>query len=222
MKNISVLIVMFFAVTLASCFQVVEEIDLNGDGSGHMVLTLNLSESKTKIASVLKMKTFNGRAIPSQSEIVSRIKKTAETIGETPGISNVKTHTDFNNYIAEISFRFKDVSQVNAVSKRLFTEYKIKIANAAVYNYNKTDKVFSRKYIHNAETKKAYNTLNATDKAVFENADYTCIYRFASPVASQSNTTAKISKSGKAVMQQTTMLSVIHARTNLSNTIKLK
>lgn len=213
---------MLFAVALTSCFQVVEEINLNSDGSGQMVITLNLSESKTKVASVLKMKTVNGRSVPSQSEILRRIKQTAESVKKIPGISNVKTNADFTNYIAEISFQFKDVANINEASKKIFAEYEIKVANAAVYNYNKSSKVFSRTYTHSAETKRAYNKLNATDKSVFENADYTSIYRFASPVASQSNASSKVSKSGKAVMQQTTMLSVIHAKTNLSNTIKLK
>lgn len=205
-----------------SCFQVIEEIDLLENGSGKMTITLNLSQSKAKVASILKMKTVNGRAVPSETEIKSKVNKAAQTIRQINGISNVKTSTDFSNYIAVISFNFADISNLNSVSKKIFSEYDIKAANAATYTYNRAGKVFSKKYIHSPETRKAYNGLSAADKQIFENATYTSIYRFRNTVGSQSNAVAKVSKSGKAVMQQSSVLNIIHAKTNLSNTIKLK
>lgn len=216
------LFLVLICILFSSCFQVIEEIDLLQNGTGKMTITLNLSQSKAKVASILKMKTVNGRAVPSEAAIKNKVNKAAQTIRQINGISNVKTSTDFNNYIAVISFDFADVSNLNSVSKKIFSEYDIKAANAASYSYNKSNKVFSKKYIHSAETRKAYNALSNADKKVFENATYTSIYRFGNTVGSQSNSAAKVSKSGKAVMQQNTVLSIINAQTNLSNTIKLK
>ena len=222
MNKYYLIILIVICVLFTSCFQVIEEIDLQQNGSGKMTITLNMSQSKAKVASSLKMKTINGRTIPSESEIKSKLNKVAQTIKQIKGISNVKTSTNFSDYIAVISFNFTDISYLNAVSKKIFAEYNIKVANAPTYSYNKNIKVFSKKYIHTQETKKAYSALSKADKQVFDNAIYTSIYRFANTVNSQSNTAAKISKSGKAVMLQNSVLSIINAQTNLSNTIELK
>lgn len=215
------IILLFVCISLSSCFQVLEEINLGNDGSGTMSITLNLSESKTKVASILSMKTFNGRKVPTKEEIRQSVDKIADDLKKTSGISNVKKSVDFTNYIVVISFKFNNLTAVNSFSEKILKVYKINVANAAQYTYSKASKTFSKTYRSHPETKKSYEKLNQTDKSVFENAEYTSIYRFASTVKNQTNKKAKLSVSGKAIMQKTSVQDILHTQVNISNTIQL-
>ncbi len=220
-----ILLYFFFAIaflSLSSCFETVEEINLNADGSGKMLLTFNGSQSKAKIASLMKLKSVNGHRVPSISEIKSELAQTVVQLKAIPCISNVKTSTDFESYIISISFDFKDVSQVNTAFSKILTGYKIPTYNAASYSYNKASKTFSKTYSLNPNTKKQYNDLKAEDKDIFKTAQYTSVYRFANTVKSQTNTKAKLSASKKAVMQQTPILGIINAAASINNTIYLQ
>ena len=68
-----------------SCFEIVETVFLNTDGSGNFQLVLNLSKSKTKINSLIKMKTVNGHDIPSKEEIKDKIADIEKTATKTAG-----------------------------------------------------------------------------------------------------------------------------------------
>jgi len=46
-------------LSLSSCFEIVEEITMNDDGSGNILMTLNFSRSKSKIKSILLMDSIN-------------------------------------------------------------------------------------------------------------------------------------------------------------------
>lgn len=54
------LLSIFILLCFSSCFQVIEEINLTKAGSGTVNLTLNLSASKTKVASVMLMDSIQG------------------------------------------------------------------------------------------------------------------------------------------------------------------
>lgn len=54
---------------LSSCFEVIEEIALKNDGTGDVVLTINLSQSKTKVASVMLLDSVQGYKVPSKQKI---------------------------------------------------------------------------------------------------------------------------------------------------------
>ncbi|RQO30995.1 hypothetical protein DBR32_09820 [Taibaiella sp. KBW10] len=216
------LAVIICCITFSSCFETVEEINLNADGSGRMILTLNVSQSKAKVASLMKLKTVNGHKIPSQQEIVAELNQTAIALRATPGISNVKTTSDFSNYIITVSFDFKEVANINAASGKIMQQYKVPTYNFATYSYNKSTKTFAKSYQLNAETKKQFQQMKAEDKEVFKNALYTSVYRFATPVKSLSNKEAKISGSQKSVMFRTAITNIFNYGTSINNAINLQ
>lgn len=221
-KILHLLMVVACCITFSSCFETVEEINLNADGSGKMILTLNVSQSKAKVASLMKLKTVNGHKIPTQQEIVAELNKTAAALRGMQGISNVKTTSDFNNYIITVSFDFKDVSNVNAASARVMQQYQVPANNFATYSYNKTTKTFNKSYQLSADTKRQYQQLKPEDKEVFKNALYTSVYRFATPVKAVSNKDAKISGSQKSVMFRTAITNIFNYGTSINNTINLQ
>ena len=206
---------------LSSCFEVIEEISIKNDGTGDVVLTINLSQSKTKVASVMLLDSIQGYKVPSKQKIQQELNEAVAYLKKSEGISNVKSTSDFNNYIATISFSFKDVSNINNITKNILAQQKIKATNTSSYTFNKTTKTFSRKYQAIGTTKTEFNKLKAKDKAVFNGATYTSIYRFESAVTSSTNPASNLSKSKKAVMLKSSIMDLINGKINVSNSIQL-
>lgn len=206
---------------LSSCFEVIEEIAMKNDGTGDVVLTINLSQSKTKVASVMLLDSVQGYKVPSKQKIQQELNEAVAYLKKSEGISNVKSTSDFNNYIATISFSFKDVSNINNITKNILAKQKIKATNTSSYTYNKATKIFSRKYQAVGTAKTAFNKLKAKDKAVFNGATYTSIYRFESAVTSSTNPASNVSKSKKAVMLKSSIMDLINGKINVSNSIQL-
>ncbi|WP_316827659.1 hypothetical protein [Pedobacter miscanthi] len=205
----------------SSCFEVIEEISMKNDGTGDVVLTINLSQSKTKVASVMLLDSVQGYKVPSRQKIQQELNEAVAYLKKSEGISNVKSSSDFNNYIATISFSFKDVSNINNITKNILAQQKIKATNTSSYSYNKATKTFSRKYQPVGTAKTEFNKLKAKDKAVFNGATYTSIYRFESLVTSSINPASNVSKSKKAVMLKSSIMDLINGKINVSNTIQL-
>jgi len=220
-KLYKLLFFIFLLPLLSSCFEVVEEISMRNDGTGDVVLTINLSQSKTKVASVMLLDSVQGYKVPSKQKIQQELSEAVAYLKKSEGISNVKSTADFNNYIATISFTFKDVSNINNITKNILAKQKIKATNTSSYSFNKATKVFSRKYQPVSTAKAEFNKLKSKDKAVFNGATYTSIYRFESTVISTGNPSSNISKSKKAVMLRSSIMDLINGKTNVSNQIQL-
>ncbi|RKR14871.1 hypothetical protein CLV91_0952 [Maribacter vaceletii] len=216
---------LFICISLCtSCFEILEEITLNKDGSGTVMVTLNMSKSKTKLASLMLLDSINGYKIPSEDEIDESFKDILYHLEKTPGISNIKKTKDFDNYIFTISCDFKNVDNVNAIFKELIKKQnKNNYTNFTTTNlsYNPSENVFNRHFTYDDAIKKSFNTLKNEDRKVFDNASYTCIYRFQDKVKSVSNTNAKIAPNKGAVFLKIDALSLILGEKNVENKIQL-
>lgn len=206
---------------LSSCFEIIEEINMNADGSGTMTITVNLSQSKTKLASIMLMDSINGYKVPKKPAIQKEINEAVAKLKAMPGISNVKSTTDFNNYIASISFSFKEVSNVNTISRKILEDQKIKTTNISTYNYNKATGTFVRDYKYYPSAKSEFHKLKKEDREIFKTATYTNICRFPLPIAKHNNQLAKISKSQKAVMQRSSIMDLINGSVTVADQIQL-
>ena len=214
-------LIILFYTTLSACFQVIEDVTVQSDGSGTMTLTANLSQSRTKLASVLLLDSVNGYKVPSQKDIQGKLAELANTLSEIPGISQVTHQVNFDTFIAVIKFRFEKVSDLNTVMATAFKELKVPSGNSNAYTYNPQKGVFERDYTYMPKAKEAFDKLKAADQAIFENAIYTSIYRFQKPVRAITNQDAKRSGSQKAVMLQTPIMGLIQGTQSLSNQIQL-
>jgi hypothetical protein len=203
-----------------SCFEIIEQIFVKADGSGNFQLMVNLSKSKTKLNSIMKMKTVNGHDVPSKSEIENKIAAIEKAVSKTVGISNVKTNIDFDNYIATISCNFTKVNQLNTVIKNIHEKENIAgKAPEKTYNYDATTKSFTRLYPFSL--KNEYNKMSNADKEIFSTANYTAIYKFEETVTTTSNKEAKVSPSKKAVMLKLNALDIITDKKSIENKITL-
>lgn len=207
-------------IFLTSCFDIIDKINLKNDGSGEYTLILNASKSKTRLESISKMDSFNGRKIPKKSEIENKINEAARIFKSTPGISNVKTSYDFENYIIKLSCNFKKIENINAGLEQLKTNKIIgKAIPTQLYSNNISEKLFSRNKVNTFKTD--YNALTKTDKEVFNNAKYTSVIQFESPLKSQTNTSYTVAPSKKAVKIEGNVLDFILQRKSIQNTIRL-
>jgi len=220
-KHKTLLLLLCLPFLFSSCFEIIEEISMNADGSGAMTLTLNLSQSRNKVASVLMMDSVNGYKVPSRTKIKQEMDEAVARLRKMPGISNVKSSLDFNNYIGSISFSFREVGNINNITREILEAQKIITNSISTYSYNKAAATFNRDYKYYTGAKTEYNKLKKEDRDIFKTATYTGIYRFPVPVARQSNTKARISKSGKAVMQQCSVMDLINGGASVATQIQL-
>lgn len=214
-------VLIFIPFLFSSCFEIIEEITMRPDGSGDMTITVNLSQSKTKVASILMMDSINGYKVPSKQTIQKEINAAVANLKKMPGISNVKSTTDFTGYIGTISFSFKEVSNINNVSRSILEAQKIKATNISTYSYNKATGTFGRDYKYYNTAKAEYNKLKKEDRDIFKTATYTSIYRFPFAITKRSNPLANISKSQKAIMQKCGIMDLINGKVSVSNQIQL-
>jgi hypothetical protein len=208
-------------LVFASCFQIIEDVTLRKDGSGIAVFTANLSQSKTKLASIMLLDSVNGYKVPSRTDIRNQLVKLEGELKKINGISNITHSVDFDKFIATIRFSFTDVDKLNSISNSIFEEMKISPANQSSYGYRSDTRTFSRIYMHEPKAKLEFNKMKEADKEIFKSATYTSIYRFDRQVISQSNTAAKLATSKKAVMLQSAVLDLINGENNITNHIKL-
>jgi hypothetical protein len=186
-----------------------------------MTVTLNLSQSKTKVASMLLLDSINGYKVPSKKTIQQNLQEAVVSLRKTPGISAVSQRLDFDNYIASISFSFSNVADLNTVNTLVYEKLKIKPAGESSYSYQPAKHLFVRNYQYSLKAKQAYQKLKNQDKEVFKNATYTSIYKFESPILFQTNKNTKVSGSKKAVMLRANILDLINGNKNISNQIQL-
>lgn len=212
----------FISMSLSSCFDIVEEINMKSDGSGAIVGTLNMSKSRTKVSSLMKLDKIDGFKIPNQAEIRKQVTTLVQLLKNTKGISNVKYKLDFTNYIASISCDFQDVNALNAYTATLAKHFKSNLNTYSSYSYNSSNKTFVRSYKHNPEAKKEFDKLKPENQKSFDQAFYTSIYRFQQPVLKQSNALGKVSTNKQAVMIKVPIPTLINGKANLANTIVIK
>lgn len=201
-----------------SCFEVIEEVQMNDDGSGHFNFVINFSQSKTKINSILKMEKINGYTIPSKEEIKSEVQKIAALAENTTGISNVATKVDLTNYIVAIDLDFQKISNLNAAFLKLKKSKKLDPSfNTDYFSFANKQFIRSQK----VPIKSFYDKLEKADKEVFRTAQYTSVYKFEATIKSFSNSKATPSKSKKAIKLNSSIMNVINGNEKIENTITL-
>lgn len=203
-----------------SCFEFIEEISFNKDGSGSAMLTINLSKSKTKIASIMLLDSVNGYKVPSKKTIKKELDKIVQKIKVTKGIHHVKSTLNFDEYIVAVSCDFDTVEALNTVLKAFSSKRDaLAMQKHKHFKYDKTTQTFVRS--HHFNIGKAFQSTKIKDRKVFKTATYTGVYRFESTVKSCTNQQAKISKNKKAVMLRVTAQDIISNKQTIKNKIQL-
>lgn len=203
---------------LTSCFDILDKVNVKADGTGEYTIILNASKSKTRLASISKMETINGKKVPKKADIENKINEAAKIFKGTPGISNVKTFMDFDNYIIKLSCNFKKIENINAGLEKLKAQNILgKMIPTQIYSQNLEKKTLTRNKVNTFKTD--YEKMSKADKEVFNDARYTSIMQFESTVKSQTNNAYVLSPNKKALKLEADILDLIFQRKQIQNTI---
>lgn len=220
MKIFKYLFLFCICTSLTSCFDIIDKISLRADGSGEYAVILNASKSKTRLQSISKMETINGKKVPKKSEIESKVNQASNVFKSVPGISNVKTSLDFDNFIIKLSCNFKKIENINAGLEQLKAKNIIgKTVPTQLYKQNVAEKTFIRNKI--GSYKNEYDKLSKADKEVFSDATYTSILQFENVIKSQTNNSYTVSPNKKAIKLNGNILDFILQKKQIQNTISL-
>jgi len=219
MKNFLKLLMLFFPfLLLTSCFDILDKVNVKADGTGEYTIILNASKSKTRLTSISKMETINGKKVPKKAEIENKINEAARIFKGTPGISNVKTSMDFDNYIIKLSCNFKKIENINAGLEQLKAKNILgKMIPTQIYSQNLEKKTLIRNKVNTF--KADYDKLGKADKEIFNNARYTSVMQFENSVKSQTNSAYLLAPNKKAVKLEVDILDLIFQKKQLQNTI---
>lgn len=213
----SLLIVLLFT----SCFEFIEEVTFNKDGSGSTILTLNLSKSKSKIASIMLLDSINGYKVPSETLVREKVNELVAKVKKVKGVRNVNTTLNFEEYIITLSCDFDNVDVLNTVIANFSSKKDAMIINKHKhFKFNEKEKTFIRSHHFNFEKEIAKAKME--DRKILKNASYTSIYRFDSPVKTFKNKEAKISKNKKAILLKLNAQDIITSQKTIKNYIQLE
>lgn len=219
-KKLFVFIAFVFTLILTGCFEVVEEVSFNEDGSGTINLTVNLSRSKSKINATLLLDSVNNQKVPTKTEISDYFSDMVSRIKKMPGITQVNSSINLDEYIFTLKCDFNDVESLNSVIAGLSSKKEAEaVKKHKPFTYDKVGKTFTRSYHYNLEDAVDKNRIE--DRKFFDSATITTIYRFPSEIVSSANPAAKISKNKKAIMLRLTAADVIKNNKDIKNTIKI-
>ena len=203
---------------LSSCFEIIEELDLNKDKSGDFTYTLNMSASRLELNTMFKLDSFKGRDIPSREEITEEMDKAILLIRNSSGIKKAVYTKNWTDYIFEFKISFDSLAALD---------------NALKTTYSKLNKdklpLKDRLYLDDGNLKREssldslswFKKLNSKEVEGLSKATYTCVYRLKEKVKSITNKNANKSKNGMAVMLRSDIKSLLNKKKSLKNTIEL-
>lgn len=205
---------------MTSCFDIIDKISLKADGSGEYAVILNASKCKTRLQSISKMETINGKKVPKKFEIENKVNQASSVFKSVQGISNVKTSLDFENFIIKLSCNFKKIENVNSGLEQLKAKNIIgKTVPTQLYKQNVAEKTFIRNKL--PSYKSEYDKLSKADKEIFSDATYTSILQFENVIKSQTNNSYTVSPNKKAIKLNGNILDFILQKKQIQNTISL-
>jgi hypothetical protein len=213
-------LVLFFPLLFfASCFEVVEELDLKTNASGTFTYTINMSQSKLELNTALKLDTFMGVNIPTEGDVRMDMERARKVVSSTNGISKATYSVDFENYIFIYKIQFDSLAALNSALENAYDALNKKGNRVLKDRLLMPRNVLTRE--SNLDSLGLFNKLNSKKKGSLKDATYTCVYRFESAVESVSNKNARTSKNGKAVMLRSSFKSLLNNESTLRNNITL-
>ena len=115
------LLLLFTSVLLflSSCIEIIDDVQMNNDGSGTFKYTINLSASKVKINSILALDSLDGQKVPSRTEITDRISAISKKLEVKSGISNVNIDVNMIDYVFKLQCDFSSISALQNAIKEI-------------------------------------------------------------------------------------------------------
>jgi hypothetical protein len=222
MKHLFSLLVIGLLFSMTSCLEIIDDLSLNGDGSGMFKYTVNMSSSKVKINSYLALDSLDGKKVPSISEITNHIDELIDELCTQEGISNVTFDSDYNNFVFKLKLDFASIDELEEAIKAIVRKRsKGRVDQELDHEWLTYSESSLNRSIPRMNFERTKN-LKADEIADLKKGMYTSITRFESEVASFDNESAIVAKNKKAVMVRANPYSLIRQTNLLDNTIYLE
>lgn len=208
-------------VVFSGCFEMVEEVTFTDKQKGTYLLTLNCSQSRDKLNGLLKLDTFMGMHLPKTYEVSGELSRAADVLRRTPGIHKVEYHSDFRQYLFTISFAFDSTEALNRGLNAAIRSASAKQGLHSTLIFNAHAQGFERLNTP-GDTLIKQSVAGKDLSGLLKNATYTSVYRFKRSIASVSNSKARISKNGNAVMLRHAIPDLLKDFTLFTNHIQFK
>ncbi|MCB0642536.1 MAG: hypothetical protein KDC44_12895 [Phaeodactylibacter sp.] len=220
MKNvIQVAALIGFVVFATGCFEIREEVDMNSDGSGRLTLTVNMSESKTNLASYMKMEEVQGVKVPTKEDILQEINRVKKALANSQGITNVSSSADFDNFIFKIMGDFDKVENLNnAINNVAQSVNRTPFETMKLDNFDYTTRSF-RRYFNYPVSLIDYEELPMSQQYVLESARMVSLYRFERPIRTFTNEKAELAPDKKMIRLENSLGSIIKGQATPANSI---
>jgi len=203
---------------LTSCVELIDEIQLNNDGSGKFKYVINLSQSRSNVSSMLLLDSINGKKNLKLPEIKQKINSFKLTLAKQEGISNVIVVENYTDYIIKFECNFENLDKLKKAFENSLQESNTTKKTENWVNFDK--KLFYRTTPEYAVSFLKDFYVNYGEK--LKNGSYTSIVRFQNEIYSFSNKLSLKSKSGMAIMTKVTPKELVENPYVLDNNIVIK
>jgi hypothetical protein len=213
LKKLKILFLLFLAVQMCSCIEIVEEITVNKDKSGTIGFSLNLGslgglalsmgENYIDANTISKLKEFPGEG--------------ALLLKGMDGIANIIPVSNKNGMFS-LSFDFDKSKNLNKALYKLFNKKKsiiepgyisVKKHKLIKKNLGPVIRLFTKKYVDKLK-----------DKTVLKLIKYKTIYHLPSPARKESNSLSKEESDKKTVEFSCTVEELLNSPVDIGNRIK--
>ena len=204
---------------LTSCFELLEQINVNADGTGEMTITLNMYESKDKLQKFMDMENgLAGFKPPERKEMDTFFSKVVETVSDVEGITDVKSDIYYEDFIFSISASFDDVESMNEAVNSFTTGMSrgmINFKNDYVYEGG----IFKRTFVSPVAADQ-YDEIPMMQRLILESARIVNVYRFEKKVTDMSSTSAELSPDAMEARFESSLSDIVKGVKSPANEIK--
>jgi hypothetical protein len=205
---------------LASCLDIVEEIDLKNDMSGKATYIFNLSQSKTKLNAALNLDSIGDYKIPKGYEIEREINKAVSELTSKEGITHASYTINESEYIYTLIVQFRSLNFLNAAIQEMSYWKKSEWKPTKEF-YSEANGVISKRGEKIAVPENRKSDLNK-QRENLELGNYIFILRSFNYLEAISPSVLKLSGNKKAVMYKANLYNLINNEEELNLKIAVK
>lgn len=218
MKKIAVLLLV--STLFSGCFEWIEDLQLNQDGSGIYKTTLNLSSSKFRVKSVLALDSINGKAVPSMDEIDNRLASWCQELEKRKTITKASHTLDRTELIVKLVVHFNRLDRFQQAVVESFPTTEGFEVDFFKDWMTFDGRNFERKQLKNIPEEWQRKWQEDEDFDKLTEAKCVFIHRFFDQVKEVDHPTIKVSKNGKNTMLHLNPLELVNSPENLTYSIK--
>jgi hypothetical protein len=220
MTSIRTLLLFCICLGFTSCFEIIEDVQINEDGSGTIKYIVNFSQSSSKIKSLMLAGEIDGKKIPSENKLKKDFEEICLSTMKAQGISEVAYTSNFENYLLTYKANFSSLNSVNAAIDSIKSSKGNDSLGTTYFNYNSSSKTFKRQGDDIIE--KLRSKMSTSQQLIFTGATYTCLYRFYTEISTIKPAGASLSASKKNSFKKLYMSSYVWNGKLIDQEIQLK